>query len=234
MLDAVEEAQRDEARGVRRSGNRNADRQYQMAYRMQTSVPELMDLSKEPDSVFELYGPESRKPGHLCSQLPAGAAAGRTERPVHPALSPRLGPAQRSAARPGAAVRGHRPADGGAHHRPEAARPARRHARGVGRRVRPHGVQPGQADRRELRPRSPSAQLLHVGRRRRHEARRPCSARPTTSATTSSRIRCRSTTCRPRSCTCSGIDHTKLTYRFQGRDFRLTDVHGEVVKKMLA
>ena len=27
-----------------------------------------------------------------------------------------------------------------------------------------------------------------------------------------------------------GIDHTKLTYRFQGRDFRLTDVHGEVVK----
>jgi hypothetical protein len=31
-----------------------------------------------------------------------------------------------------------------------------------------------------------------------------------------------------------GIDHTKLTYRFQGRDFRLTDVHGEVVKKILA
>jgi hypothetical protein len=27
-----------------------------------------------------------------------------------------------------------------------------------------------------------------------------------------------------------GIDHTRLTYRFQGRDFRLTDVHGEVVK----
>lgn len=31
-----------------------------------------------------------------------------------------------------------------------------------------------------------------------------------------------------------GLDHTKLTYRFQGRDFRLTDVHGEVVKGMLA
>lgn len=30
-----------------------------------------------------------------------------------------------------------------------------------------------------------------------------------------------------------GFDHTKLTYRFQGRDFRLTDVHGEVVKKLL-
>ncbi len=33
---------------------------------------------------------------------------------------------------------------------------------------------------------------------------------------------------------CLGLDHTKLTYRFQGRDFRLTDVHGEVVKALLA
>lgn len=33
---------------------------------------------------------------------------------------------------------------------------------------------------------------------------------------------------------CLGLDHTKLTYRHMGRDFRLTDVHGEVVKKMLA
>ncbi len=31
-----------------------------------------------------------------------------------------------------------------------------------------------------------------------------------------------------------GFDHTKLTYRFQGRDFRLTDVHGEVVHGLLA
>jgi hypothetical protein len=37
--------------------------QYEMAYRMQASVPELMDLSKEPESTFELYGPDSRKPG---------------------------------------------------------------------------------------------------------------------------------------------------------------------------
>ncbi|MGH9769257.1 MAG: DUF1501 domain-containing protein [Blastocatellia bacterium] len=37
--------------------------QYEMAYRMQTSVPDLMDLSKEPEHVFEMYGPESRKPG---------------------------------------------------------------------------------------------------------------------------------------------------------------------------
>jgi hypothetical protein len=31
-----------------------------------------------------------------------------------------------------------------------------------------------------------------------------------------------------------GFDHTKLTYRFQGRDFRLTDVHGKLVEKLLA
>jgi hypothetical protein len=31
-----------------------------------------------------------------------------------------------------------------------------------------------------------------------------------------------------------GLDHKKLTFRFQGRDFRLTDVHGEVVTKLFA
>ena len=31
-----------------------------------------------------------------------------------------------------------------------------------------------------------------------------------------------------------GFDHTRLTYRFQGRDYRLTDVHGNVVKQLLA
>src|SRR3954453_5023784 len=37
--------------------------QYEMAYKMQTSVPELTDLSKEPARTFELYGEEARKPG---------------------------------------------------------------------------------------------------------------------------------------------------------------------------
>jgi len=32
---------------------------------------------------------------------------------------------------------------------------------------------------------------------------------------------------------CMGINHEKLTYRFQGRDFRLTDIHGEIVKPIL-
>ncbi|MCI0745305.1 MAG: DUF1501 domain-containing protein [Verrucomicrobia subdivision 3 bacterium] len=33
---------------------------------------------------------------------------------------------------------------------------------------------------------------------------------------------------------CLGLEHTKLTYKFQGRDYRLTDVHGEVIKGLLA
>jgi len=38
-------------------------RQYEMAYRMQSSIPGLTDLSDEPESTFELYGPDSRRPG---------------------------------------------------------------------------------------------------------------------------------------------------------------------------
>jgi hypothetical protein len=37
--------------------------QYEMAFRMQTSVPELVDISKEPAEVLELYGPDVKKPG---------------------------------------------------------------------------------------------------------------------------------------------------------------------------
>jgi hypothetical protein len=37
--------------------------QYEMAFRMQTSVPDLLDLSKEPQHTFDLYGPDARKPG---------------------------------------------------------------------------------------------------------------------------------------------------------------------------
>lgn len=37
--------------------------QYEMAYRMQTSVPEVADISSEPDSVLDLYGPDVREPG---------------------------------------------------------------------------------------------------------------------------------------------------------------------------
>jgi hypothetical protein len=37
--------------------------QYELAYRMQTSVPELTDVRREPDHILDLYGPDARKPG---------------------------------------------------------------------------------------------------------------------------------------------------------------------------
>ena len=37
--------------------------QYEMAYRMQTSVPDLMDIEEEPAHIVDMYGPDARKPG---------------------------------------------------------------------------------------------------------------------------------------------------------------------------
>ncbi|MBG89103.1 MAG: sulfatase [Verrucomicrobiales bacterium] len=43
--------------------------QYEMAYRMQMTVPEIMDISKEPDHVKELYGPAIEKPGSFARNV---------------------------------------------------------------------------------------------------------------------------------------------------------------------
>lgn len=52
--------------------------QYEMAYRMQTSVPELADISDEPESTFKLYGEEARQPGsHAANCLLARRLAER-------------------------------------------------------------------------------------------------------------------------------------------------------------
>lgn len=41
--------------------------QYEMAYRMQSSVPEITDLSDEPEHIFDMYGPEARIPGSFAA-----------------------------------------------------------------------------------------------------------------------------------------------------------------------
>jgi len=54
------------ARHAQRTGDPEIEAriaQYEMAYRMQTSVPDLTDMSDEPERVFKRYGPDSRKPG---------------------------------------------------------------------------------------------------------------------------------------------------------------------------
>ena len=63
MLDAVGNVNHQHASEYGDPEIQSRIHQYEMAYRMQTSVPDLMDFSKEPDSVFERYGPESRRRG---------------------------------------------------------------------------------------------------------------------------------------------------------------------------
>ena len=103
------------------------------------SVPELTDLSKEPDSVFELYGPDARKPGTFAANcLLARRLAERGVRFIQ-LYHTRLGPAQQPA-RADLALQctRRRPALRRAGAGSEAARAARRHAGDLGRRVRPH------------------------------------------------------------------------------------------------
>ena len=140
--------------------------QYEMAYRMQTSVPEVMQLSAEPDHVFELYGADSRRPGTFAANcLLARRLAERDVRFIqlyHPGwdhhgnLPGGIRQQCRETDQPCAAL----------DQRPQAARPARRHASALGRGVRPNELQPGQVDGQRLRPR-PSPALLHrLGGRR--------------------------------------------------------------------
>jgi hypothetical protein len=63
MLDALTSLGEDQYKTVLDPEINSRIQQYEMAYRMQTSVPSTLDLSKEPDYIFDMYGPESRIPG---------------------------------------------------------------------------------------------------------------------------------------------------------------------------
>ena len=108
---------------------------------MQTSVPDLMDLSKEPDSTFEMYGPESSQAGHLRGELPA-CARRLAERDVRFIQLYHRGWDQHNDLPRDLALQcaWNRSADRCAYRGPEAARSARRHASGLGRRIRSHRI----------------------------------------------------------------------------------------------
>ncbi len=63
MLELVTKLHRDEALQYGDPEIETTIAQQEMAFRMQASVPELTDLSGEPEHIFELYGPEARKKG---------------------------------------------------------------------------------------------------------------------------------------------------------------------------
>jgi hypothetical protein len=63
MLDRLRELHQIEYEAVLDPAVQTRIAQYEMAYRMQTSVPEVTSLKDEPEHVFKLYGPDARKPG---------------------------------------------------------------------------------------------------------------------------------------------------------------------------
>ena len=211
-IDAVQRAQPQPARRVvddPEIATRIA--QYEMAFRMQTSVPELMDLSRRAASTSSTCTASKGADGSFASNcLLARRLAERGVRFIqlyhrdwdhHGGIKDDI-----ARARPRRSTR------------PAAALITDLKQRGMlddtlvdlGRRVRPHADGPGR------RPRPPHQGLLDLAGRRRHQGRASPTARPTSSATTPSRTSSTSTTCTPRCCTCSGIDHTRLTYTLPG------------------
>ena len=63
MLDALSDLNRKTYESVGDPETHARISQYEMAFRMQSSVPELSNLSKEPEYIFDMYGPDARKPG---------------------------------------------------------------------------------------------------------------------------------------------------------------------------
>ena len=208
--------------------------QYELAFRMQSSVPELTDISNEPASTYALYGDEAKKPGTFAhSALLARRMVERGVRFVqiyhnnwdhHANVG---GPA----AQP---VQGRRPALLGPDPGPQGARAARRDPGHLGRRVRPDDLLAGRPDPRELRPR-PSPALLHdVDGRRRLAAgddlRRD--RRVLLQHRQGPRPHPRLPRHRPAP---ARLRPPRFTYRYQGLDQRLTGVEpARVIKELLA
>jgi Protein of unknown function (DUF1501) len=207
--------------------------QYEMAFRMQHSVPELTDLSKEPDATFEMYGPDSRTPGtYAANCILARRLAERGVRFIqlfhrgwdqHNNLPKEIRQQCRQTDQPSAALiqdlkqRGMLKDTlvvwGGE----------------FGRTVYSQGTLTEDNYGRDHHPRCFSIWMAGGGVRpgvtygetddfSYNIAKDPMDVHDL-----------HATIFR-----CLGVDHTKLTFKFQGRHFRLTDVHGTVVRPILA
>jgi len=207
--------------------------QYELAFRMQASVPDLMDLSKEPKSTFDLYGEDAKKPGKFAfNALMARRLCERGVRFVqlyhrgwdqHAALPQQLRGQCKDTDQPTAALI------------------MDLKKRGLlddtlivwggefGRTVYSQGAITADSYGRDHHPRCFTLFLAGGG------IKSGISYGETDDF-------CYNVTKDPvhvhdlnaTILHCLGIDHTKLVYRFQGRDFRLTDVHGHVVKPIIA
>ncbi|MBL8227590.1 MAG: DUF1501 domain-containing protein [Bryobacterales bacterium] len=207
--------------------------QYEMAYRMQSSVPELTDLSKEPESTFQLYGPDSKQPGTFAANcLLARRLAERGVRFVqlfhrgwdhHNNLPEKIVKVSKDTDQPAAAL------------------VEDLDQRGLlkdtlvvwggefGRTVYCQGKLTPEDYGRDHHPRCFTMWMAGAG------------VKPGLiyGATDDYSYNITENPVHVHDLHATmlhllGIDHTRLTYKFQGRYFRLTDVHGNVVKPLLA
>jgi hypothetical protein len=207
--------------------------QYELAYRMQSSVPALTDVSQESDSAFDLYGPEARKPGTFAGNcLLARRLAERGVRFIqlfhrgwdqHTKLPAQIAGQCRDTDQPAAALiqdlkqRGLLDDTlvvwGGEFGRTVYCQ-GRLTSDDYGRDHHPRcftiwmaggGIKPGMTH----------GETDDYGY---NVARDPVHVHDLHATLMH----------------CLGIDHTRLTFKFQGRHHRLTDVHGKVVKAVLA
>jgi hypothetical protein len=207
--------------------------QYEMSYRMQTSVPDLTDISKESQTTLDLYGPDVKKPGSFAYNcLLARRMAERGVRFIqlyhrgwdqHGNLPKRLREQCKDTDQPSAAL----------------VRDLKQ--RGLlddtlvvwggefGRTVYSQGKIEKENYGRDHHGRNFSIWMAGGG----------IKAGTTYGETDdySYNVVQNPVHIHDQNATimhCLGMDHERLTYRFQGRDYRLTDIHGEVVKGILA
>jgi len=233
MLDALAKLNRME---LERSGDPEVNARIasaEMAYRMQASVPDLTDLSGEPESTFDLYGPESRTPGTFAANcLLARRLAERGVRFIqlyhrgwdqHDNLPRDIRLQCRDVDQPSAAL----------------IRDLKQ--RGMlddtlviwggefGRTIYCQGALTNENYGRDHHPRCFTVWMAGGGVKAGfthgetddfsyNVVRDPVHIHDLNATILH----------------CMGINHEKLTYRYQGRDFRLTDVHGKVVREILA
>lgn len=205
--------------------------QYEMAFRMQASVPELADISKEPESVLKLYGPNVTKQGSFARNcLVARRLAERDVRFIqlfhmgwdqHDKLKETLSRQCRDTEQPVAGLiqdlkqRGMLDDTlivwGGE----------------FGRTI--YAQKPGDKAGRDHHPSCFSQMLAGAGVKGGHVhgetddycynvAKDPVHVHDLNATILH----------------LTGVDHEKLTFKYQGRDYRLTDVHGKVVKDILS
>jgi hypothetical protein len=207
--------------------------QYEMAFRMQAAVPELADLSKEPEQIYERYGPESKKPGTFAANCIL--ARRLAERGVRFIQLYHRGWDQHNNLPTGIRSQCYDT------DQPTAALLGELKERGLledtlviwggefGRTVYSQGVLTRSNHGRDHHPRCFSVWMAGAGVQKGHVhgetdefsyniVRDPVHIHDL-NATALHLL---------------GLEHTRLTYKFQGRDYRLTDIHGSVIKQVLS